>query len=158
VSYQRFSLIAAIFASLLRPCATQAQSPAAHVTRQQFHQLQWIVGSWRGGGGAYPAFFEEYRVIDDSTLQMRAYSDSTFRVATDSSTIEWRTASVQSRSARSTYVAIELAPTSVRFIRPGMTSGGHTFARVSADEWTATLHPSAPGGRATVYTMRRRRR
>ena len=132
-----------------------AQAQPANVTREQFRQLRWIDGQWRGSGGAYPSFFEEYRFVNDSTIRMRAFSDSTLRVVRDSSTIEFRNGTVQSRSARSLYDVIELAPTTIRFARRGATTGGHTFARVSADEWTATLHPATPGGQATVYTMRR---
>jgi hypothetical protein len=104
------------------------------------------------------AFFEEYRILNDTTIKMRSFSDSTLRVATDSSTIEWRNGSVQSRSARSTYNMVEFSPSSVRFARPGVATGGHTFARVSADEWKATLHPSPASGQATIYTMRRLKR
>ena len=151
-------LVTSILGLLLAPATQEPQPSAASVTRQQFRQFQWIVGSWRGSGGAYPSFFEEYRALNDSTIGMRSFSDSTFRVATDSSVIEWRNGRVQSRSARSTYVAVTFTPSTVRFARPGSTGGGHTFARVSADEWTATLHPASSSGRATVYTMRRIRR
>lgn len=138
--------------------AQDAPPRAVPVSRAQFADLQWITGTWRGSGGAYAAFFEEYRVIDDSTLGMRAFADSTLRVVTDSSTIALRNGMVQSGGGTSSYVAVELAPGSIRFIRPGGTSGGHTFTRVSADEWTATLHPASPDGQPTVYTMRRVRR
>ena len=151
-------LIAFTLTLSLAPNAQEPQPSAVNVTRQQFRQLQWIAGSWRGSGGAYPAFFEQYRVVNDSTIGMRSFSDSTFRIATDSSVVEWRNGRVQSRSARSTYIAVVFTPSTVRFARPGIAGGGHTFARVSADEWTATLHPGSPSGRPTVYTMRRIRR
>jgi hypothetical protein len=125
------------------------------VTGRQFQQLQWIVGTWRGSGGSYPSFFEEYRSLNDSTIRVRAFKDSTLRVVTDSSTIEWRAGTVRSRGASSYYDVVEFTVNSIRFIRPGNTRGGHTFTRVSADQWTATLHPAAPQGQPTVYTMRR---
>jgi hypothetical protein len=125
------------------------------VTLDEFRQLQWIAGSWRGSGGAYPAFFEEYRVVDDSTIQMRAFSDSTFSVVSDSSWIELRSGQVRSRGGDRQNVAIALSSDSVRFARPGIAHGGHTFTRSSADEWTATLHPGSPEGQPTVYVMRR---
>jgi hypothetical protein len=86
---------------------------------------------------------------------MRSFTDSTLAVVSDSSRIELRGGLVQSRSADGSYYDVsEFTPTSIRFIRPGATSGGHTFSRVSDDEWTATLHGSQP---PTVYTMRRLR-
>jgi hypothetical protein len=154
----RLSCLICVFAAALS-CRAAPDSPrAVAVTRAQFADLQWITGTWRGSGGAYQAFFEEYRAIDDSTLGMRAFSDSTLRVATDSSTIEWRNGTIQGRGGSSSYIVVELAPGSVRFMRAGATSGGHTFTRVSDDEWTATLHPGSPDGQPTVYTMRRIRR
>ena len=128
------------------------------VTLDEFRQVQWIAGTWLGSGGAYPAFYEEYRVVDDSTIQMRAFSDSTLSTSTDSSWIEFRNGSVGKRGVDRSYVVVALSPDSVRFAPPGVTTGGHTFRRVSEDEWTATLHPSSPGGQVTVYTMRRLRR
>lgn len=133
----------------------QSAAALAAVSLNDFQQIQWIEGRWLGSGGAYPAFYEEYRVVDDSTIQMRSFPDSTFSAATDSSLIELRNGEVRKRGENRDYVVIALAADSVRFAQPGMIQGGHTFSRVSADEWTATLHPSSPDGQATVYRMRR---
>ena len=135
-----------------------AQRQAAPATPAQFRELHWLAGRWRGSGGAYPAFYEEYRVINDSTLLMRSFADSTFRAATDSSWIELRKGSVATRSDRAASVAIELSTGRVRFAREGSARGGYTWSRVSPDEWTATLHAATPGGAETVYVMRRVRR
>ena len=148
--------IGTMLVSLALPVAIACEKPSLDVTPEQFQQLQWIVGTWRGSGGNYASFFEEYRNVDDSTIGMRSFSDSTLAVASDSSTIELRAGAIRSRSADGSYYdAIEFTPTSVRFRRPGATNGGHTFVLVSDGEWTATLHPSDPQGQATVYTMRR---
>lgn len=131
------------------------QQPARRTTLAEFRQLTWLVGSWRGSGGNYPAFFEEYRVIDDSTIAMRSFSDSTFRTATDSSTIAWRNGIVLKRGSGQPSVAIAVSANHVQFRRPGATGGGFTFTRDSAERWTATLHPATADGRETVYVMRR---
>jgi hypothetical protein len=140
------------------PAAAAAPPAADSVSLDEFRQIHWIAGSWQGSGGAYPSFFEEYRLVDDSTIQMRALSDSTFSVATDSSRIEWRNGAVHSRGNDRRYVVIALSADSIRFMREGQSTGGHTFRRVSADEWTATLHPANSAGQPTVYIMRRMRR
>jgi hypothetical protein len=134
-----------------------AGAPAA-VSLDAYQQVQWIAGRWLGSGGAYPAFYEEYRIVDDSTIQMRAFPDSTFTAATDSSWMELRNGEVRKRGNNRAYVVIAISADSIRFAVPGMKQGGHTFTHTSADEWTATLHPSGSGGRATVYTMRRLQR
>lgn len=134
---------------------TVAAAPAT-VTLEQFKEIHsWLQGVWHGSGGNYPSFFEEYRVLDDSTVRMRAFSDSTRSAVTDSSTIELRAGNVRSVRPGSHYDVIAIAADSIRFLKPGTTAGGHTFRKVSPDEWTATLHPGQPAGQATVYVMRR---
>jgi hypothetical protein len=133
---------------------TDSVSPAT-VSLEQFRQLYWIVGSWRGSGGDYPSFFEEYRIVDDSTIQMRALSDSTLTAATDSAMIELRNGTIRKRGTDREYIVIGASAVSIRFARPGETTGGHTFTRATENEWMATLHPSSAGGRSTVYIMRR---
>ena len=148
--------IGTLLALLVLPVAIACKKPGLDVTPEQFQQLQWIVGTWRGSGGNVDSFFEEYRTIDDSTIGMRSFADSTLAVISDSSTIELRDGVVRSRGADgSYYTGSEFTPSSIRFMRTGATSGGHTFSLVSDGEWTATLHPSEPQGEATVYTMRR---
>ncbi len=153
----RSALRGSIVTALLAACAAPDAPPrqAASVTREQFRQPEWITGTWRGSGGDYPAFFEQYELINDSTLRMRSFADSALGTVTDSSMITWHDGIIESWSPRSTYVAIALAPDSIRFIRRGQARGGHTFTRVSADEWTATLHLAEPGREPVVYTMRR---
>ena len=159
----RITVALTIILSACSSAETEQQTPAAvvtppaadSVTLDEFRQVQWIAGAWHGSGGSYPSFFEEYRFIDDSTIQMRALSDSTFSVATDSSRIEWRNGVVHSRGNDRGYIVIALSSDSIRFIREGASSGGHTFRRASADEWTATLHPDNSSGQPTVYVMRR---
>jgi hypothetical protein len=160
MQFRRLSVVVAVLlfglVGVALPLAAQQQT-APRVTLAQFQELRWLAGAWRGSGGAYPAFFEEYRVLNDSTIVMRSFPDSTFTRASDSSSIVWRNGIVFNRSARSTSVAIELSGTSVHFVREGATRGGFTFSRQSADQWTATLHASTPGGSETVYVMRRMR-
>ena len=149
-----------VLAIALVTCSPRERDPQAEpapvaVSLAEFRQLHWIDGTWRGSGGAYPAFFEEYRVLDDSTIQMRGFTDSTLSVTNDSSRIEWRNGTIRSGGSERSYVAVEFTATTIRFARPGVPLGGHTFANKSPDEWTATLHPSRPDGQPTVYTMRR---
>jgi hypothetical protein len=139
--------------AVLVGCAPKQDRPQA-VSLADFQQLRWIEGTWRGSGGDYAAFFEEYRFVDDSTIQMKSFADSSLATVSDSSRIELRGGGVNSRSARSTYAG-EVTAGRIAFKRPGSTAGGHTFERVSDDHWTATLHPATAGGRETVYQMRR---
>ncbi|HKS07694.1 MAG TPA: hypothetical protein VJR92_15435 [Gemmatimonadaceae bacterium] len=143
----------------LAPAFSAAQSTRQSITIAQFKKLTWFVGSWRGSGGNYPSFFEEYRLVNDSTVAMRSLSDSTFRTPTDSSFIELRNGRITSRGGGGVFSdAVAVTDTSVRFMRRGATTGGWTFTRVNADQWVATIHAANPGGRETVYVMRRVRK
>ena len=148
---------ALVAAALAVPAVSLAQNSAQRVTLAQFKKLDWLTGSWRGSGGNYPSFFEEYRVINDSTIGMRSLSDSTFRTATDSSVIELRNGVISSRGGGGSFFsdAVAVTDTSVRFMRRGATTGGWTWTRVSANEWRATIHAASAGGRETVYVMKR---
>src|SRR5688572_24293594 len=81
---------------------TAATAPAtvqpATVSAEQFASLSWLIGDWRGSGGQYPAFYESYRMLNDTTMEQRNYSDSTFRTATDSALIVLSGGSAVSKS------------------------------------------------------------
>ena len=138
------------------PKAQGQTVPPGAVPLSQFRDLSWLIGRWQGSGRWSPAFYEQYRFRDDSTIAMTAYTDSTFLSETaDSSVIEWRGGQVRSRTTRATYEVIEFAPHRIRFRRVGVTDGGHRFSSLSADEWTATIFPRGTGTDTTVLRMRR---
>jgi hypothetical protein len=150
---------AMLMSAIVISAACSAQPSAQRVTPAQFRKFSWLDGQWRGSGGNYPSFFEEYRFVNDSTIHMRSLTDSTFRTATDTTIIDLRNGTITSRgsSGRSS-VAVAVTDTSVRFMRPGATTGGWTWMRVNADEWRATIHAANPGGRETIYVMKRARK
>jgi hypothetical protein len=132
-----------------------AQAVPQKTTLAQFKKLGWLVGTWRGSGGGLTAFYEEYRVVDDSTIGVRSFADSTLKTVSDSATIQFRGGEVQRRSIRSTSFAVTVSDTSVHFMRQGASTGGFKFARGLPGEWTATLYPNSAAGRETIYLMRR---
>lgn len=133
----------------------QAERPKP-IPLSQFHELRWMIGRWHGSSRWSPAFYEQYRFRDDSTIAMTAYVDSTFQSETaDSSVIEWRSGQVRSRTPRATNEVIEFAPGRIRFRRVGATDGGHRFTRVSADEWIAEIFPRGTSSDTTIFRMRR---
>jgi len=135
-----------------RPAAT-----AAHFAVADFQKLRWLAGSWRGSMPNGGSFHEHYRVVDDSTIAMRSFSDSTFKQATDSSTIVLRDGVIASEggggSGSARWVATRLDSTGVHFAPDRGAGNNFTFLRDSTDRWTATLN--WPNGRNVVYRMRR---
>jgi hypothetical protein len=141
--------------ALATPRLVAQQAAPVHATLEQFKRLGWLAGAWQGSGGAYPAFFEEYRVVDDSTITMRSFKDASLSKVSDSARIEWRNGVVSHRHSDGTDVAVELTASTVHFVPEGATRGGFTFNHQSADLWTATLHSAKEGGHETIYLMRR---
>jgi hypothetical protein len=128
----------------------------AEVSREQFGALRWLVGDWRGSGGQYPAFFERYQWLNDSTIAQLSFSDSTFSVATDSSELERRGGSMQkSRDGVPQHVVTRISDDSLHFAPTSGRGGGFAWVKESPDRWTAILAPATEGGEPTIYRLER---
>lgn len=130
-----------------------ARGQAATVSRADFDRFKWIAGRWHGIGfgplAAVGAFYEEYVVVDDSTIQMRTMTDATFRVAEDSTRFEFRGGQLRAVPARgSTLFVTRVAGDSTHW------SGGVTYVRLTADRWRA-LFPPRGGGERPYYELTR---
>jgi hypothetical protein len=131
----------------------------APVTAEQFASLGWLIGEWRGSGGRYPAFYESYQRLNDSTIKMRAWADSTFAVATDSSEIAWRAGVVQSSSGATVQnVLVRISGDSLHFAKVTGQGGDFVWAKETPDRWTAVINPARAGEDPTIYILARMRR
>jgi hypothetical protein len=146
---RRFTVPAlALLVGLAAAVHASAQDQAASISFERFKQLRWIVGSWKGSGGSYAAFYESYDMVDDSTMRRYSWSDSTFTRAQDSARFELRGGRLaQVRNGRS-FPALRFTGDTVQWQPPSA-----TWIRTSKDGWTAIL---AGGG--TVYTLVRVKR
>ena len=135
--------------------AASAVQPAA-VSAAEFGSLGWLIGDWRGSGGQYPAFYESYRFLNDSTIEQRSYADSTFAAATDSALIVYSNGSVsKSRGATANHVIQRLAGDTLYFARPNGGRGSFVWIKGAPGQWTAVLDGAGEGAPKTVYEMRR---
>lgn len=122
-----------------------------------FERLRWLEGNWRGALPDGGFFHERYHFVDDSTIVMHSFSDSTFTVVTDSSRITLRDGTVANEGgARSVATALDSSSVSFSPERPG--SNHFTWTRESADRWTASLRSSGQAPRMTVYRLERVKR
>jgi len=136
------------------PTTSRAQGSAApRITGEQFNRLRWLEGRWLGSGGGFTAFYEEYRWLNDSTIEQREFPDSTFAQPGGVSVMEWR-GGVVLKSRRGTVEShiARVAGDTVRFERAQAGRAGFTWVRVNNDEWRALLE-----GRngPIVYVLRR---
>jgi len=133
--------------------AAQPESVATHFAAADFQRLRWLAGSWRGSMPNGGSFHELYRVVNDSTIAMQSFSDSTFKQATDSSAITLRGGVIASEGGSARWVATRLDSTGVHFAPDRGAGNTFTFRRDSTNGWTATLN--WPNGRDVVYRMNR---
>jgi hypothetical protein len=132
---------------------------AGQYTRKDFARLQWLEGRWRGRLPDGRSFYERYRFLDDSTIAMRSFADSTFAVATDSARITLRAGTVADQG-RARWIVTRLDSTGVDFASEHDASNNFTWAPASPNSWKAILNSIDRNGRAqtVVYPMQRIRR
>lgn len=133
-----------------------AQPAAGHYSLQDFARLRWLEGSWRGQLADRSYFYERYRFLNDSTIAMHGFADSTFARATDSATLTLRGGTITDAGASAQWAATRLDSSVVDFAPVHGTTDPFTWARESSNRWTATLRSGDPARpHTTVYRMER---
>ena len=131
-----------------------ASSPAAAaqpatVTPAQFRDLRWLEGTWRGQLPDSGYFYERYTRVNDSTIRVLHFPDSTLAASNEEDSITFRSGVVRHGEA----IAIRFDSAGIDFARPTASTPQFTF-QPAGDHWTATIH--RPGGaQPIVYQMRR---
>ena len=152
------SLTAPPSPALAQPVAKDAAAPApARVTRADLARLRWIAGSWRGTGDGQAPFYERYRFVDDSTLLVDSFADSTLARVTETARYELRGGRL-GNTGDVRWVAVAIDGQSVSFAPVARARNGFTWRRDAADAWTAVLRWPAAGGqpeRTRTYTLTR---
>ena len=129
-------------AALAVATAVQAQRPAdatpLKVSQAQFQGLKFVEGKWRGTGYRVP-FFEWYRVVNDSTIELSTADDSTFATTQPGSSIVLRSGSIYSQSnGQSRWVVTRIDTAGYYFSAIGR-PGGFVWKPVTPNQWTAVL-------------------
>ena len=140
--------------------AACAERPATLRTGD-LRALQWIAGTWRGSSDGQSPFYERYRFVDDSTLLVESFKDSTLNAVTESTRYELRAgrfANAGSADAAQ-WVAVRLTGGAITFAPVRRARNRFTWRPSSADEWIADLvWPAADSGgapRTRTYRMAR---
>lgn len=136
------------------PAATAPRTTPATITRAEFTRLRWIAGSWRGTGVGQPPFYERYRFVDDSTLLVDSFADSTLATVTETSRYELRGGRL-GNTGNVRWGAVTIDAASVRFAPIAGARNEFTWTRESRDAWVAVLRwPAAAGQPARERTYR----
>ncbi len=135
--------------------SSDAQPPAGQYTLQDFGRLRWIEGNWRGQLPDRSYFFERYHFLNDSTIAMHSFADSTLMRATDSATITLRGGTVTDAGAAAQWVATRLDSSVVEFTPVQPAHSPFSWTSESTNRWKATLRARDPARAPTVYRMER---
>lgn len=136
-------------------CPAQAQNGAAGgsapppktvagtavvVSKVQFNTLRWLEGTWRGTGGGVPAFAEGYHFVNDTTIAISYYSDSTATKVSTTGTMVLSAGQLFYTGNGTEYIATKIVPKTVTFVPKG-TNGKNSFewTMVTPTHWTAVL-------------------
>ena len=148
-----------LVALALAACAPREPEVAVigRFTVQQFSTLRWVEGTWRGRLPDGGAFYERYRVVDDSTIAMQSFADSTLTVTSDSGRIALRDGTIADEGGAARWGATRVDSTGVEFAPMTGATNGFTWTKDRGDRWTATLIWTDKDGRlrTVVYPMER---
>jgi hypothetical protein len=133
-----------------------AQPAGGQYSLQDFGRLRWIEGNWRGQLPDRTYFYERYHFLNDSTIAMHSFADSTFMRATDSAAVTLRGGTVTDAGTSAQWVATRLDSSGVDFTPVQARYGPFSWASESPNRWTATLRSADPAKpQTTVYRMER---
>ena len=127
-----------------------AGAPPARVTTAQFRDARWLEGTWRGRMPNGKYFYERYTRVNDSTIQILHFPDSTLAASSEEESITLRDGVVHHGRA----VAIRFDAKGIDFATPPRTTPQFTFTP-GTGRWTATIQPANQGGQPIVYQMER---
>lgn len=137
--------------------AVPAQPAPAKYALADFQHLRFLEGAWRGTLPDGGFFYESYHFLDDSTIFMAGYADSTLKTKKDSARIVYRNGAVLD-SGGAVAVAEKLDSNTVDF-RAAPTSH-FAWTRQGPDAWVANIYNRQPDGteRTTTYQLKRIRK
>lgn len=126
-------------------------------TIDEFRGLAWLHGRWRGFMPDGRTFFEEYEFVDDSTILMRAFVDSSFTTPSDSARITLRGGTVASQGPGARWVATRLDATGADFAPQRGAGNAFTWSREDSTKWNAVIRWTDPEGRtrSRLYALHR---
>jgi hypothetical protein len=148
----------AMIAMLLFSSVAFAQrgAPRTRFGSSDLKKLQWIEGRWRGEAPGQNPFFEQYRFVNDSTLEITYFADSAFANSSGRGRVYLSVGRVYHVSGPGQWGASHIDDSGVFFVPERNASNSVSWVVKSPDLWIATLRSSATGQeQVTIYQMHR---
>ena len=159
-------LIAAIFVCVAvivaNGCKTQKGVEGSIVMGKEFSQsdfqkLRWLEGTWRGSDGGKGAFYEGYHFINDTTIEIEFFADSTLSKINGKGMVRLSDKSIINGAGSTFWAATSVDDRSIHFAPKQNVSNYFSWEKESNDVWIARLKNVDSQGRQieTVYRMER---
>jgi len=152
---RRAVVLSALAVCSLALAAVAARQPSAaqpRFTEQDFARLKWIEGQWVGTGYSKP-FYEAYRMVSPTKLEIQHFEDASFTKSTGGRSINLNGGRILYEGGSSQRIAVRLTDTSIEFEQVDNAANGFSWTRRSPDAWTAVI--KVKGRADIVYEMTR---
>ena len=151
------SCIGALLICLLLSACGAGKKPETtapiQFTVNDLEQFRWLEGTWRGTGTEQNPFYEKYAFEINGTIKTYSFTDSTLIAVSDSGRIYLQNGEVLHEGGGGVWKASQIETDSISFEPVVKFKNSFTWARTTADSWTATL--KNPGSPDVVYYMKR---
>ena len=133
------ALVLIIPASFMIACvASETGTNTGNYTLADFRSLDWLQGDWRGAGGQRP-FFEGYELVNDSTIRVHYYADSTRSAVRGTGSVHYSAGVIYHEADGATWAAVRLDSTGIHFAPREGASNTFRWTRLSDTTWEAVL-------------------
>jgi hypothetical protein len=130
--------------------------PRTRFNPSDLKKLQWIEGRWRGEAPGQSPFYEQYRFVNDSTLEITYFADSAFTNSSGRGRVYLSVGRVYHVSGPGQWGASHIDDSGAFFVPERNANNSVSWMFKSPDLWIATLRSSATGQeQVTIYQMRR---
>lgn len=134
---------------------SQRGQPKTPFSVNDFSRLHWLEGTWRGSSPSGPTFTEQYRFVNDSTIEI-TYRDSTNTRQTGTGRIYLSVGRIYYTLGSGRWGASRADSAGLFFVPQVNAHNTYAWDLTSPTTWSSTMR-TGMGGRehVTVYTMKR---
>src|SRR5215475_16189391 len=142
-------------------CKTSKSTVGSAVKKEfsqsDFQKLRWLEGTWLGSAGGKDGFYEGYRFINDTAIEIEFFADSTLSKINGKGMIKLSDKSIINGAGSTFWAATSVDDRSIHFAPMQNVSNYFSWEKESQDVWIARLKNFDSQGKQieTVYRMER---
>ena len=126
---------------------------------KDFKKLAWLQGEWEGAATGEAPFYEQYKFLNDSTLALLSYKDSSFTGVPDTGWIVLQQNTIIHRSGKALWKLTSLSEKELVFA-PVNVKRGFVWRKENNDQWSAILEMVNKEGVVStkIYELKRKKK